>query len=74
MEKVIEIITIADFVNNEILSDKVRDHCHITGKYRGPAHNTGNINVKQTDSNFKPFASRHLSNYNCLMFFKRLLI
>ena len=24
--------------NNE--SDKVRDHCHLTGKYRGPAHNT----------------------------------
>ena len=21
------------------LSDKVRDHCHLTGKYRGPAHN-----------------------------------
>ena len=22
---------------------KVRDHCHFTGKYRGPAHNTFNL-------------------------------
>ena len=27
-------------------SDKVRDHCHITGKYRGPAHCNCNINMK----------------------------
>ena len=26
--------------------DKVRDHCHITGKYRGPAHNKCNLNFK----------------------------
>ena len=26
--------------------DKVRDHCHITGKYRSAAHWSGNINLK----------------------------
>ena len=31
---------ICRFCEKEILSDKVRDHCHLTGKYRGPAHNT----------------------------------
>ena len=70
-----------DFTNNnlrrfcekEILSDKVRDHSHLTGKYRGPAHNTGNINVKQKDSNFIPFAFHNFSNYDCHMFFKRLV-
>ena len=36
---------ICRFCEEEILSDKVRDHCHLTGKYRGPAHNTCNINV-----------------------------
>ena len=26
--------------------NKVRDHCHITGKYRGAAHWSCNINLK----------------------------
>ena len=64
---------ICRFCEKEILSDKVRDHCHLTGKYRGPAHNTCNINVKQKDSNFVPFAFHNFSNYDCHMFFKRLV-
>ena len=31
---------ICQICEKKILSDKVRDHCHLTGKYRGPAHNT----------------------------------
>ena len=27
-------------------NDKVHDHCHFTGKYRGPAHNNFNLNLK----------------------------
>ena len=27
-------------------SDRVHDHCHLTGKYRGPAHNHCNLNFK----------------------------
>ena len=64
---------ICRFCEKQILSDKVRDHCHLTGNYRRPAHNTCNINVKQKDSNFIPFAFPNFSNYNCKMFFKRLL-
>ena len=64
---------ICRFCEKEILSDKVRDHCHLTGKYRGPAHNTCNINVKQIDSNFIPFAFHKFSNYDCHLFFKRLV-
>ena len=71
-----------DFDNNnncrfcvkEILSEKVRDHCHLTGKYRSPAHNTCNKNVKQKGSNFIPFAFHIFSNYDCHTFFKRLFV
>ena len=64
---------ICRFCEKEILSDKVRDHCHLTGNYRGPAHNTCNINVKQKDSNFIPFAFHNFSKYDCHLFFKSLV-
>ena len=64
---------ICRFCGKEIVSDKVRDHCHLTGKYRGPSHKVCKINVKQKDSNFIPFAFHNFSNYGCHMFFKRLV-
>ena len=45
----------------------------MTGKYRGPAHNTCNINVKEKDSTFIPFAFHSFSNCDCHMFFKKLV-
>ena len=70
-----------DFDNNNICRfcvknigcDEVRDHCHLTGKYRGPSHNVCNENVKQKDSNFIAFAFHNFSNYDFHMFFKRLV-
>ena len=64
---------ICRFCEKEILSDKVRDHCHLTGYYHGPAHNTCNINVTQKQSNFIPFIFQSFSNYDCHMFFKKLV-
>ena len=64
---------ICRFCEKEIISEKVKDHCHLSGKNRGPAHNVCNINVKQKDSNFIPFAFHNFSNYDCHMFFKRLV-
>ena len=61
------------FCEKEILSDKVRDHCHLTGKYRGPALSKCNINVTQKQSNFIPFIFHNFSNYDCHMFFKKLV-
>ena len=30
----------------ELNTDKVRDHCHVTDKFRGAAHNKCNINLR----------------------------
>ena len=61
------------FCEKEIISDKARDHCHLTGKNRGPAHNICKINVTQQQSSFTPFMFPNSSNYDCHMFFKRLV-
>ena len=73
MKNFIKIITYVDFVKKNIESDKVRDHCHLTGKYRGLAHSKCNIIVTQKQSNFIPFVFHNFSNYDCHMFFKRLV-
>ena len=54
-------------------NDKVRDHCHLTGDYRVPAHSKCNINVTQKQSNFIPFKIHIFSNNDCHIFFKKLL-
>ena len=64
---------ICRFCEKIIESDKVRDHCHLTGKYRGPAHSICNINVTQDQSKFTPFIFHNFSNYDCHMFFKKLV-
>ena len=60
------------FCEKNIETDKIRDHYHLTGKYRGPAYNTCNIKVTHQQSNFIPFFCHNFSNYDCHMFFKRL--
>ena len=64
---------ICRFCENEITSDKVRDHCHLTSDYRGPAHSKCNNNVTQKQSNFIPFIFHNFSNYDFHMFFKKLV-
>ena len=64
---------ICQFCEKEIISDKVRNHCHLTGKYKGPAHSICNINVTQKQSNLIPFIFHNFSNYDSHMFFKKLV-
>ena len=64
---------ICRFGENNIECDKVTHHCHLTGKYRGPAHNTCNINVTQKQSNFITLIFHNFSNYDCHIFFKKLI-
>ena len=56
-----------------IESDKVTDHCQLTGKYRGQAHSKSTLNVTQEQSNFIPFMFQNFSNYDILLFFKKLV-
>ena len=50
--------------------DKVRDHCHLTGKFRGAAHNTCNLKYKVPK--FIPVIFHNLSGYDCHLFIKNL--
>ncbi|GFS76715.1 uncharacterized protein NPIL_654761 [Nephila pilipes] len=49
---------------------KVRDHCHLTGVYRGPAHNSCNLKFKVP--NFLPIIFHNLSGYDSHLFIKEL--
>ena len=46
---------ICRFCGKKIESDKVRDHYHFTGKYRGPAQSKCNNIITEDQSNFVPF-------------------
>ena len=59
------------FCETDIGSDKIRDHCHLTGRYRGPAHSKSYINVTQDKSNNISFIFHNFSNYYCHMFFRK---
>ena len=55
------------------LCTKVRDHDHLTGKYRGAALNICNINCKQRSSSFVPIFFHNFSGYGCHLIFEELL-
>ena len=50
--------------------DKVRDHCHITGKFRGAAHKSCNLNFKLTKK--APVIFHNLTNYDSHLIFNEL--
>nr|XP_036677496.1 uncharacterized protein LOC118878575 [Drosophila suzukii]XP_036677497.1 uncharacterized protein LOC118878575 [Drosophila suzukii] len=52
-------------------SKRVLDHCHLTGKYRGVAHNNCNLNYKL--AKFFPIFFHNLSAYDAHLFVKELI-
>ena len=52
-------------------NDKVRGHCHLTGKYRGPAHNNCNLNLKEK-VNFIPTFFHNLAGFDGHLFIREL--
>ena len=54
----------------ELGNDRVRDHCHYTGRYRGPAHNSCNLKYRKPES--VPVFFHNLSGYDSHLFIKKL--
>ena len=52
------------------LGDRVRDHCHYTGRYRGAAHNRCNLKYRKPN-NISVFF-HNLSGYDSHLFIKKL--
>ena len=54
----------------ELNMDKVKDHCHVTGKFRGAAHNKCNINLRLPKK--LPIIFHNLQGCDGHMIFKEL--
>ena len=54
----------------ELLTDKVRDHCHFTGQYRGAAHNSCNLQCRKPM--ILPGIFHNLQGYDAHLFIKQL--
>ena len=54
----------------ELGNDRVRDHCHFTGKYRGAAHNKCNLMCKKP--RLLPVIFHNLQGYDAHLFIKQL--
>src|SRR5688572_3333701 len=62
--------TVCHICEGELGADRVRDHCHLTGKYRGAAHNSCNLSYKVPK--FFPVLLHNLSGYDSHLFIKKL--
>ena len=56
--------------NKPLKKDRVRDHCHFTGKYRGAAHNECNLKCRKP--RVLPVIFHNLQGYDSHLFIKQL--
>ena len=62
--------TLCHICNEELGKDRVRDHCHMTGKFRGAAHEA--CNLKYKIPKFFPVVFHNLSGHDSHLFIKTL--
>ena len=65
-------VTVVGFVKKLIDNDeeKVRDHCHVAGKFRGAAHGSCNINLQLIKN--VPVLFHNLRGYDSHLIFNEL--
>ena len=51
----------------------VKDHCHLTGKFRGLAHINCNLNTRKAHTSFVPILFHNFSGYDCHLMFEELV-
>ena len=69
-QKSFEEANICHICSCELKKDKVRDHCHFTGQYRGAAHNKCNLMCK--NPKLLPVIFHNLQGYDAHLFIKQL--
>ena len=69
-QKLFEEATICHICSKTLEKDKVRDHCHFTGQYRGAAHNKCNLMCKKPK--ILPVIFHNLQGYDAHLFIKQL--
>ena len=62
--------TLCHICNEELCKDRVRHHCHLSGKIRGAAHEI--CNLKYKIPKFFPVVFHKLSGYDSHLFMKTL--
>ena len=62
--------TLCHICNEELGEDRVRVHCHLSGKFRGAAHEI--CNLKYNVPRFFPVVFHNLSGYDSHLFIKTL--
>ena len=62
--------TVCQICNEELGKDKVSDHCHLSGKFRGTAHEVCHLKYKVP--NFFQVVFHNLSGYDSHLFIKTL--
>ena len=62
--------TLCHICNEELGNDRVRDHCHQAGKFRGAVHEICNLKYKVPK--FFPVVFHNLSDYHSHLFIKTL--
>ena len=62
--------TLCHICNEELREDRVRDHCHLSGKCKGAAHEVCNIKYKV--QMFFPVVFHNPSSYDIHLFIKTL--